>query len=163
VIFCGAVFIIFFLYEYFYFKIKLFTKEAYSSVQGRNSTKRKVFEALKYLQRLDKLYSFVSPALLQRPWPEFESNYQIMFKVGMGDTPKVPDWLSDEGHSFLEQCLQHDPHQRASANELLEDTFVKFDSMDGEGDLEDTNSMQTNGFAAASRLLLEPHYSAGYR
>ena len=112
---------------------------------------------------IDNYYNFVSAAMLQRPWPEFESNYQIMFKVGMGDTPKVPDWLSDEGHSFLEQCLLHDPHQRASANELLEDTFVKFDNMDGDGDLEDTNSMQTNGFAAASRLLLEPHYSAGYR
>jgi serine/threonine protein kinase len=105
----------------------------------------------------------VSLALFQRPWPEFESNYQIMFKVGMGDTPKVPDWLSDEGRSFLELCLKHGPHQRATANELLEDTFVKYDSMDGDGDLEDTNSIQTNGYAGGSKLLLDPHFSADYR
>lgn len=103
----------------------------------------------------------MSLALLQRPWPEFESNYQIMFKVGMGDTPKVPDWLSDEGQNFLELCLQHDPHQRASASELLEHTFVKFDDMDR--DLDDANSMQTNGYGGASKLLLDPHFSDNFR
>jgi serine/threonine protein kinase len=63
--------------------------------------------------------------LLQHPWAEFDSNYQIMFKVGMGETPAVPGSLSEEGHQFLQLCLQHDPRQRASASELLHHTFVK--------------------------------------
>jgi serine/threonine protein kinase len=63
--------------------------------------------------------------LLQRPWAEFDSNYQIMFKVGMGETPAVPDSLSEEGRQFLQLCLQHDPRQRAPASELLHHTFVK--------------------------------------
>lgn len=62
---------------------------------------------------------------LQRPWHEYDSNYQIMFKVGMGEVPTCPDTLSEEGHSFLELCLQHEPRNRASADELLEHPFVK--------------------------------------
>lgn len=64
-------------------------------------------------------------SLLQRPWAEFDSNYQIMFKVGMGETPSVPDSLSDEGHQFVDICLQHDPKRRAAAQDLLHHTFVK--------------------------------------
>jgi len=66
---------------------------------------------------------------LQHPWPEFDSNYQIMFKVGMGETPAVPDSLSEEGHQFLDLCLQHDPRQRSSASELLHHTFVKVSAL----------------------------------
>ncbi|XP_059490886.1 mitogen-activated protein kinase kinase kinase 4 isoform X2 [Neocloeon triangulifer] len=93
----------------------------------------------------------------KRPWPEYESNYQIMFKVGMGDTPKVPDSLSIEGHSFVDLCLQHDPHKRASADELLEHTFVKYDMDDP--DLEDTISYQS-GSSSASKFFLDPHFSS---
>jgi len=67
--------------------------------------------------------------LLQHPWPEFDSNYQIMFKVGMGETPAVPDSLSEEGHQFLKMCLQHDPRQRSSASVLLHHTFVKVSAL----------------------------------
>lgn len=63
--------------------------------------------------------------LLQRPWAEFDSNYQIMFKVGMGDRPEAPDTLIDEGHDFLDGCLQHNARDRATALELLGHPFVK--------------------------------------
>jgi serine/threonine protein kinase len=43
----------------------------------------------------------------------------------MGETPAVPHSLSEEGHQFLQLCLQHDPRQRATASELLHHTFVK--------------------------------------
>lgn len=66
---------------------------------------------------------------LQHPWPEFDSNYQIMFKVGMGEAPAVPDSLNEEGHQFLNLCLQHDPRQRSSASELLHHTFVKVSAL----------------------------------
>lgn len=62
---------------------------------------------------------------LQRPWYEYDSNYQIMFKVGMGVSPTVPDTLSDEGKQFVDSCLQHDPNTRATVSELLEHNFIK--------------------------------------
>ncbi|XP_072162265.1 mitogen-activated protein kinase kinase kinase 4 isoform X2 [Bemisia tabaci] len=64
----------------------------------------------------------------QRPWAEYDSNYQIMFKVGMGETPHVPDSLSDEGHSFANLCLQHCPKDRATTTELSQHLFLKIDN-----------------------------------
>jgi len=48
-----------------------------------------------------------------------------MFKVGMGETPEPPNTLSQEGHEFLENCLQHDPKDRLPASELLLHNFCK--------------------------------------
>lgn len=61
----------------------------------------------------------------QRPWAQFDSNFQIMFKVGMGETPEVPAGLSAEGHQFLEHCLEHDAKMRWNATELLRHNFCK--------------------------------------
>lgn len=49
----------------------------------------------------------------------------IMFRVGMGGSPSIPDTLSDEGQDFLDHCLEHDPRQRWTASELLGHPFVK--------------------------------------
>lgn len=51
-----------------------------------------------------------------------------MFKVGMGERPEAPEYLIDEGHDFLDQCLQHNPKERATAVELLHHNFVKVGS-----------------------------------
>lgn len=56
----------------------------------------------------------------KRPWSQFESNFQIMFKVGMGETPDIPTNLSEEGVDFIECCLIHDPKDRWNATELLQ-------------------------------------------
>lgn len=61
----------------------------------------------------------------QRPWSELESNYAIMFKVGMGEVPPTPTSLSEEGQAFLSDLLQHDPKQRETAANLLEHNFLK--------------------------------------
>ncbi|GAB0094149.1 mitogen-activated protein kinase kinase kinase 4 [Sergentomyia squamirostris] len=61
----------------------------------------------------------------KRPWSQFDSNFQIMFKVGMGESPEIPETLSQEGHDFLKHCLQHDPKSRHMANELLLHNFCK--------------------------------------
>ncbi|XP_050436636.1 mitogen-activated protein kinase kinase kinase 4 isoform X2 [Adelges cooleyi] len=61
----------------------------------------------------------------KRPWSEYDSNYQIMFKVGMGASPTIPDTLSTEGQEFIEFCLQHDPCSRATTADLLDDNFIK--------------------------------------
>ncbi|KAE8752458.1 hypothetical protein FOCC_FOCC000930 [Frankliniella occidentalis] len=63
----------------------------------------------------------------KRPWAELDSNYQVMFKVGMGESPAIPPSLSDEGYDFVDHCLQHDPQQRYTAADLLQHTFLKVD------------------------------------
>lgn len=66
------------------------------------------------------MYSFA-----QRPWAQFESTVQIMFKVGMGHRPEMPEQLSQEGLEFLDKCLQHEPKDRPSAVILLHNNFCK--------------------------------------
>ncbi|XP_074644570.1 mitogen-activated protein kinase kinase kinase 4-like isoform X2 [Tubulanus polymorphus] len=61
----------------------------------------------------------------KRPWHELDNDYQIMFKVGMGSTPPVPENLSAEGKDFITQCLLHDPKLRKTASELQNHSFVK--------------------------------------
>ncbi|XP_049281606.1 mitogen-activated protein kinase kinase kinase 4 isoform X1 [Anopheles funestus] len=68
----------------------------------------------------------------RRPWHQFDSNFQIMFKVGMGESPEIPDNLSEEGKDFVGICLQHDPKDRQKADELLQHIFCKFTFYDSE-------------------------------
>ncbi|KAL5010300.1 hypothetical protein ScPMuIL_012605 [Solemya velum] len=67
----------------------------------------------------------VEMATGKRPWHEFENNYQIMFKVGMGGTPAIPDSLSDEGKDFLSHCFEIDSSERFTANQLQDHSFAK--------------------------------------
>ncbi|KAL0100391.1 hypothetical protein PUN28_019625 [Cardiocondyla obscurior] len=69
----------------------------------------------------------------RRPWSEYDSNYQIMFKVGMGETPTLPKNLSAEGTDLVNKCLQHDPKKRLTANNLLAHSFAR-------GEYEDVNA-----------------------
>ncbi|XP_050476898.1 mitogen-activated protein kinase kinase kinase 4 [Bombus huntii] len=61
----------------------------------------------------------------RRPWSDYDSNYQIMFKVGMGETPALPKNLSIEGDNLIRKCLQHDPKKRLTANALLTLPFTQ--------------------------------------
>lgn len=81
--------------------------------------------------------NFLIIFISQRPWSQFESNFQIMFKVGMGEIPEIPSTLSDEGVEFIECCLIHDPKDRWSAIELLEHTNFCKVSMDDNCDCDD--------------------------
>ncbi|GAB1859206.1 Mitogen-activated protein kinase kinase kinase 4 [Camponotus japonicus] len=69
----------------------------------------------------------------RRPWSDYDSNYQIMFKVGMGETPALPKNLSVEGIDLVKKCLQHDPKKRSTANILLTHSFAL-------GEYEDVNA-----------------------
>ena len=70
--------------------------------------------------------SMCSPAgWSQRPFPELEDTYQIMFRVGMGGSPAIPEKLSAEAGQFLQLCLVHDPKRRAGAQQLEDHPFVK--------------------------------------
>ncbi|XP_076372525.1 mitogen-activated protein kinase kinase kinase 4-like isoform X2 [Tachypleus tridentatus] len=66
----------------------------------------------------------------RRPWHDLENSYQIMFRVGMGEVPEIPDSLSEEGQDFLDHCLQHDPQNRSSASQLLDHPFTKVNEED---------------------------------
>ncbi|XP_053679345.1 mitogen-activated protein kinase kinase kinase 4 [Anopheles nili] len=68
----------------------------------------------------------------RRPWHQFDSNFQIMFKVGMGESPEIPANLSEEGKDFVGICLQHDPKDRQKADELLQHMFCKITFFDSE-------------------------------
>ncbi|KAI3362659.1 hypothetical protein L3Q82_001733 [Scortum barcoo] len=60
-----------------------------------------------------------------RPWHEYEHNFQIMYKVGMGHKPPIPEKLSTEGKDFLGHCLESEPKRRWTASMLLDHPFVK--------------------------------------
>ena len=49
----------------------------------------------------------------------------IMFKVGMGGKPSIPEHLSEEGKDFMLHCLESDPHHRWTASQLQDHAFVK--------------------------------------
>uniref|UniRef100_A0A4W5M5K1 Mitogen-activated protein kinase kinase kinase 4 n=1 Tax=Hucho hucho TaxID=62062 RepID=A0A4W5M5K1_9TELE len=61
----------------------------------------------------------------KRPWHEYEHNFQIMYKVGMGHKPPIPEKLSTEGKDFLGHCLESEPKRRWTASTLLDHPFVK--------------------------------------
>uniref|UniRef100_A0A1A9UDE1 Protein kinase domain-containing protein n=1 Tax=Glossina austeni TaxID=7395 RepID=A0A1A9UDE1_GLOAU len=45
-------------------------------------------------------------------------------KVGMGEKTEAPENLSQEGHHFIDHCLQRHPKDRMTAFELLDYNFL---------------------------------------
>uniref|UniRef100_UPI00358DF201 mitogen-activated protein kinase kinase kinase 4 n=1 Tax=Myxine glutinosa TaxID=7769 RepID=UPI00358DF201 len=61
----------------------------------------------------------------KRPWCEYEHNFQIMYRVGMGHKPPTPERLGPEGRAFLARCFEGDPRARPTASQLLDHPFLK--------------------------------------
>ncbi|OAF69269.1 hypothetical protein A3Q56_02933 [Intoshia linei] len=61
----------------------------------------------------------------ERPWIEMDNDFMIMFHVGMGASPKIPDYVSHETAHFLKQCFIRDTKLRCTAHQLLGHGFVK--------------------------------------
>uniref|UniRef100_A0A8C4QGF8 Mitogen-activated protein kinase kinase kinase 4 n=1 Tax=Eptatretus burgeri TaxID=7764 RepID=A0A8C4QGF8_EPTBU len=61
----------------------------------------------------------------KRPWCEYEHNFQIMYRVGMGHKPPTPECLGPEGRAFLARCFEGDPRARPTASQLLDHPFLK--------------------------------------
>lgn len=77
-------------------------------------------------QYLSRITNFICRFVLsQPPWPDCDNNFVIMFKVGEGATPAIPETLSEEGQDFLLCCFLHDPYERHTANQLMDHSFVK--------------------------------------
>ncbi|XP_038566796.1 mitogen-activated protein kinase kinase kinase 5 isoform X1 [Micropterus salmoides] len=60
------------------------------------------------------------------PFHELGSPQAAMFKVGMFKIhPKVPECMSDEAKGFIITCFVPNPDDRATAAQLLKDTFLR--------------------------------------
>ncbi|PNY08634.1 ATP binding protein [Trifolium pratense] len=69
-------------------------------------------------------------ATAKPPWGQYEG-VAAMFKIGNSkELPTIPDHLSEEGKDFVKLCLQRDPLDRPSANQLLDHPFVKSASLE---------------------------------
>nr|CAE03317.2 OSJNBa0032I19.11 [Oryza sativa Japonica Group] len=59
----------------------------------------------------------------QLPYPNLEWA-QALFKIGRGEPPAIPKYLSKEARDFISQCLRPYPDDRPSASKLLDHPFV---------------------------------------
>ncbi|XP_069393098.1 mitogen-activated protein kinase kinase kinase 5 [Paralichthys olivaceus] len=70
--------------------------------------------------------TIIEMATGKTPFHELGSPQAAMFKVGMFKIhPKVPECMSDEAKSFIMNCFDPNPDDRATAAELLVDSFLR--------------------------------------
>ncbi|KAL0710219.1 hypothetical protein Bca4012_017197 [Brassica carinata] len=59
------------------------------------------------------------------PWPELNDVVAAIYKIGFtGESPEVPECLSEKGKDFLRKCLIRDPKERWVVEELLQHPFL---------------------------------------
>ncbi|XP_018474197.2 mitogen-activated protein kinase kinase kinase 18-like [Raphanus sativus] len=59
------------------------------------------------------------------PWPELNDVVAAIYKIGFtGESPEIPEVLSEKGRDFLRKCLIRDPKQRWAVEELLQHPFL---------------------------------------
>ncbi|KAF8081667.1 hypothetical protein N665_0871s0005 [Sinapis alba] len=62
------------------------------------------------------------------PWPELNDVVAAVYKIGFtGESPEIPECLSEKGKDFLRNCLKRDPKQRWGVEELLQHPFLDED------------------------------------
>lgn len=61
----------------------------------------------------------------QFPYSHLENPMQVLYQIGKGEPPAVPNSLSEDARDFINHCLQVDPSARPTATQLLEHPFVK--------------------------------------
>ncbi|CAN8252878.1 unnamed protein product [Cochlearia groenlandica] len=67
------------------------------------------------------------------PWPEINDVVAAIYKIGFtGESPEIPEWLSEKGKDFLRNCLRKDPKQRWAVVELLQHPFFFEDEEDND-------------------------------
>ncbi|KAF3604423.1 hypothetical protein F2Q69_00034131 [Brassica cretica] len=77
------------------------------------------------------------------PWPELNDVVAAMYKIGYsGESPEIPEWISEKGKDFLMSCLENDPKQRWTVEGLLKHPFLDEDE-DVESHLQSSSSPST--------------------
>ncbi|CAN4103407.1 unnamed protein product [Withania somnifera] len=61
----------------------------------------------------------------QFPYSNLDNPMQVLYMIGKGEPPAVPNTLSVDARDFIDHCLQVDPSARPTASQLLEHPFVK--------------------------------------
>ncbi|XP_009144845.2 mitogen-activated protein kinase kinase kinase 18 [Brassica rapa] len=98
------------------------------------------------------------------PWQELNDVVAAMYKIGFsGESPEIPEFISEKGKDFLMNCLENDPKQRWTVEELLKHPFL--DDEDVESHLQSSSSPSTvldqrfwnSGEASKSHLLSMDH------
>ncbi|KAJ4913289.1 mitogen-activated protein kinase kinase kinase 16 [Raphanus sativus] len=79
------------------------------------------------------------------PWPELNDVVAAMYKIGFsGESPEIPEVISGKGKDFLMGCLENDPKQRWTVEELLKHPFLDEDEdEEEESRLQSTSSPST--------------------
>ncbi|GAA0167945.1 hypothetical protein LIER_22777 [Lithospermum erythrorhizon] len=56
----------------------------------------------------------------------------VLYKIALsGESPNIPEFLSDQAKDFLDKCFRRDPKQRWASKQLMEHPFLKeFDAID---------------------------------
>lgn len=50
---------------------------------------------------------------------------QALFRIGKGELPSIPDYLSKDAQDFIRECLQINPNKRPTAAQLLDHPFLR--------------------------------------
>ncbi|KAJ1297855.1 hypothetical protein BS78_01G409600 [Paspalum vaginatum] len=59
----------------------------------------------------------------QIPYPDLEWT-QALYRIGKGESPAIPNYLSKDARDFICQCVKPNPEDRPSASKLLDHPFV---------------------------------------
>ncbi|KAJ0246169.1 Mitogen-activated protein kinase kinase kinase 15 [Hirschfeldia incana] len=82
------------------------------------------------------------------PWPELNDVVAAVYKIGFaGESPGIPECLSEKGKDFLRKCLRRDPKQRWVVEELLRHPFLY------EEDQTQTQSLSCLNISSPSTVL----------
>jgi serine/threonine protein kinase len=61
----------------------------------------------------------------QQPWSKVAGN--IIYLLGKGQSPPIPEELSDSAKDFIKLCFTSDPEARPTATQLCSHPFVQID------------------------------------
>ena len=50
---------------------------------------------------------------------------QALFRIGRGEPPPIPEYLSEDARDFILKCLQVNPNKRPTAAQLLDHPFLR--------------------------------------
>ncbi|KAF8081849.1 hypothetical protein N665_0862s0013 [Sinapis alba] len=69
----------------------------------------------------------------QFPYSDLEDPFQVMYRIGKGQLPDIPDTLSLDAKDFIVKCLKLNPEERPTAAELLNHPFASSGSSSESG------------------------------